>query len=63
MKTAIKSIIKSNIELNTTAELAARPTPAVPFLQLYPLKQPTIPIANPKKNVLIVEGMTSLNSK
>ncbi len=63
MKTAIKSIINSNIELKTTAELAAIPTPAVPFLQLYPLKQPTIPIANPKKKVFIVDGITSLNSK
>ncbi len=56
-------MINSNMELKTTAELAARPTPAVPFLQLYPLKHPTNPIANPKKNVLIVEGTTSLKSK
>jgi hypothetical protein len=62
-KTARKSIIKSNIEVNTTAEFAASPTPAVPFLQLYPLKHPTNPMANPKKKVLIVEGIISLNSK
>ncbi len=31
--TAIKSIINKSIEENTTAELAAIPTPTVPFLQ------------------------------
>ena len=62
-KTATKSIIKSSIEVNTTAEFAARPTPAVPFLQLYPLKQPTNPMAKPKKKDLIVAGIKSPNSK
>ena len=32
-KTAIKSIINKSIDEKTTAELAAKPTPAVPFLQ------------------------------
>lgn len=61
-KTAIKSIIKRSIEEKTTAEFAATPTPTVPFLQLYPLKQPTSPMAKPKKNVLMVAGMISPNS-
>jgi hypothetical protein len=59
IKTAIKSIINKSIEDTTTAELAAIPTPAVPVLQVYPLKHPTNPMANPKKKVLIVAGSTS----
>lgn len=54
-------MINNNIEVKTTAELDAFPTPAVPFLLLYPLKQPTSPMAKPKKKVLIVAGKISLN--
>ena len=50
---------KSNIEVNTTAEFEASPTPTVPLLQLYPLKQPTRPIAKPKKNDFMVAGLMS----
>ena len=56
-------MMNNNIEVKTTAELAASPTQAVPFLQLYPLKQPTKPMANPKKKDLMVEGIKSPNSK
>ena len=59
----MKSTIKSNIEVYTTAEFAAIPTPAVPFLQVYPLKQPTKPMAKPKKKDLIVAGIRSLKSE
>ena len=58
-KTAIKSIINNNIEVKTTAEFEASPTPTVPFLQLYHLKQPTNPMAKPKKKDLIVAGFIS----
>ena len=56
-------MINNNIEVYTTAELAAIPTPAVPFLQVKPLKQPTSPMAKPKKNDFIVAGIISPNSK
>ncbi len=42
--------------------MAAIPTPRVPDLHWYPLKQPTIPMAKPKKKVLMVAGSKSLNS-
>ncbi len=61
--TATKSITNRSKEVKTTAEFAAKPTPSVPFSQLYPLKQPTSPIANPKKKDLIVAGIRSPNFK
>ena len=50
-------------DVKTTAEFAAFPTPAVPFLQLYPLKHPTRPMANPKKKDFMVAGIISPYSK
>src|SRR6185312_2123303 len=61
--TAIISIMNTDNDPSTTDELAATPTPSVPLVELYPLKQLINPIANPKKKVLIKAGKTSENSK
>ena len=62
-KTAIKSITNKSIEVKTTAEFEASPTPTVPLLQLYPLKHPTNPMAKPKKNDFMIAGLISEYSK
>ena len=44
---ARRSIIKTAKVAATTAVFAALPTPSVPFVVLYPLYQPIIPMAKP----------------
>ena len=55
--------MKMRSQATTTAEFADLPTPSVPFFEKYPLKQPTNPMANPKKKDLINDGITSEYSR